>query len=511
MAEPGARFPAVLEAMPYRKDDNSLVDDSARFGFLAGHGYVGVRMDLRGSGTSTGVLEDEYAEQEQLDICEVIEWLSRQPWCTGDVGMTGISWSGFNCLQVAARRPPALRTVVSVHSTDDRYDNDVHHLGGSLLAFYRLQWAHHDARQQHPPAGPRRRRRRLAGDVAGPAAPQPAPGRALDPAPAPRRPLAARLGLRGLRGDRGAGAPRRRLAGPLHRRGLPAARGARPGQPRAGRAVVAHLARAAGPRAGDRLPAGVGALVRPLAQGRRQRRRRRPAAALLPAGLGAGRLVPPGAAGDLVRHRRPPRPLRAGAPPAGRPRTGAYAGRRPGQPLQPAPPRPRLPPLRADGRARRPARHPDPGRRRRALLHDRPAHRGAPAVRAGPRPAAAGQRPAAGARLRPAHGGGRGRLVVPRHPRQPQPHPPPRARARGRRGRARRRPAGPRDPAQARRAAGPARAAAAAEPVHQLLAVDLALTRARHGHARPRALLARRAAARPDPRRTAGAGVGADR
>ena len=51
---PGERFPAVLEAMPYRKDDNSLVDDSARFGFFSGHGYVGVRMDLRGSGTSTG-------------------------------------------------------------------------------------------------------------------------------------------------------------------------------------------------------------------------------------------------------------------------------------------------------------------------------------------------------------------------------------------------------------------------------------------------------------------------
>jgi predicted acyl esterase len=138
--EPGERFPAVLEAIPYRKDDNSLVDDSARFGFFSGHGYVGVRMDLRGSGTSTGILEDEYSEQEQHDICEVIDWVSRQPWCTGDVGMTGISWSGFNSLQVAARRPPALRTIISVCSTDDRYDNDVHYLGGSLLACYQSVW-----------------------------------------------------------------------------------------------------------------------------------------------------------------------------------------------------------------------------------------------------------------------------------------------------------------------------------------------------------------------------------
>ena len=150
--EPGERFPAVLEAIPYRKDDNSLVDDSVRFGFFSGHGYVGVRMDLRGSGTSTGILEDEYSEEEQHDICEVIDWISRQPWCTGDIGMTGISWSGFNSLQVAARRPPALRTIISVCSTDDRYDNDVHYLGGSLLACYQNVWgsAMH-ANNTHPP------------------------------------------------------------------------------------------------------------------------------------------------------------------------------------------------------------------------------------------------------------------------------------------------------------------------------------------------------------------------
>jgi uncharacterized protein len=152
LGEPGEQFPAVLEAIPYRKDDNSLVDDSARFGFFSGHGYVGVRMDLRGSGTSTGTLEDEYSEQEQHDICEVIDWISRQSWCTGDVGMTGISWSGFNSLQVAARRPPALRTIITVCSTDDRYDNDVHYLGGSLLAFYQNMWGSHlHANNTHPP------------------------------------------------------------------------------------------------------------------------------------------------------------------------------------------------------------------------------------------------------------------------------------------------------------------------------------------------------------------------
>ncbi|QIG41857.1 CocE/NonD family hydrolase [Nocardioides anomalus] len=138
---PGERFPAVLEAIPYRKDDNSLVDDESRYGYLAGHGYVGVRMDLRGSGTSSGVLADEYSAQEHRDVYEVLDWISRQPWCTGAVAMTGISWSGFNSLQVAALHPPALRTVITVCSTDDRYDNDVHYLGGSLLAVYQDVWA----------------------------------------------------------------------------------------------------------------------------------------------------------------------------------------------------------------------------------------------------------------------------------------------------------------------------------------------------------------------------------
>lgn len=136
----GERTPAVLEAIPYRKDDNSLVDDEARYGYFAGHGYACVRMELRGSGSSTGILEDEYSAQEHADIRSVIAWISEQEWCDGNIGMMGISWSGFNSLQVAATRPSALKTVISVCSTDDRYDNDVHYMGGSLLAFYQNLW-----------------------------------------------------------------------------------------------------------------------------------------------------------------------------------------------------------------------------------------------------------------------------------------------------------------------------------------------------------------------------------
>ena len=79
--------------------------------------------------------------QEHDDALEVIAWIAAQPWCTGAVGMMGISWSGFNSLQVAARRPPALRAIITACSTDDRYDNDVHYIGGVPLGYYLLPWA----------------------------------------------------------------------------------------------------------------------------------------------------------------------------------------------------------------------------------------------------------------------------------------------------------------------------------------------------------------------------------
>ena len=125
--------PAILECIPYRKRDFTRRRDEPMHHYFAGHGYAAVRMDLRGSGDSDGLLEDEYLEQEHDDVLEVIEWLAAQPWCTGRVGMMGISWGGFNALQVAARRPPALKAILTLCSTDDRYTDDAHYQGGCLL------------------------------------------------------------------------------------------------------------------------------------------------------------------------------------------------------------------------------------------------------------------------------------------------------------------------------------------------------------------------------------------
>jgi len=131
--------PAILEYTPYRRRDGSRERDEQIHPWLAGHGYACIRLDIRGTGDSQGVIHDEYLQQEQDDAVEAIAWIGRQCWCNGAVGMLGISWGGFNALQVAARRPAALKAIVSLCSTDDRYGDDMHYMGGAQLTG-NLEW-----------------------------------------------------------------------------------------------------------------------------------------------------------------------------------------------------------------------------------------------------------------------------------------------------------------------------------------------------------------------------------
>lgn len=132
-------IPAILEYLPYRRRDGTINRDELKYPFMARNGYAGVRVDIRGSGDSEGLLFDEYAKQEQDDALEVIAWIADQPWCSGAVGMWGISWGGFNSLQVAARRPPALKAIMTLCSTDNRYTDDAHYSGGCLTE-ENLKW-----------------------------------------------------------------------------------------------------------------------------------------------------------------------------------------------------------------------------------------------------------------------------------------------------------------------------------------------------------------------------------
>ncbi|MFP3908980.1 MAG: CocE/NonD family hydrolase [Archaeoglobaceae archaeon] len=132
--------PAILEYIPYRKRDFKAIRDAEIHRYFAQHGYACLRVDLRGSGESEGILKDEYLPQELQDGLEVLEWIADQPWCSGEVGMVGLSWGGFNSLQLASLNPPQLKAIITVCSSDDRYVDDVHYMGGCLLTD-NLSWA----------------------------------------------------------------------------------------------------------------------------------------------------------------------------------------------------------------------------------------------------------------------------------------------------------------------------------------------------------------------------------
>ena len=127
----GERFPVLFEFLPYRKDDSFYMRDYPLYAYFARRGYAAVKVDIRGTGSSEGRLPPwEYSEQELEDAVEVIAQLARMDWSSGNVGMWGISWGGFNALMTARRRPPALKAVLAVHASDDLYHDDVHYLDG---------------------------------------------------------------------------------------------------------------------------------------------------------------------------------------------------------------------------------------------------------------------------------------------------------------------------------------------------------------------------------------------
>jgi len=131
--KPDEKFPALLEYLPYRKDDATAARDYPIHAWFAARGYVSVRVDIRGFGASEGTPTDrEYSEQEQLDGEQVIAWLAAQPWSTGKVGMFGISWGGFNSIQLAMRYPPALKAILAVDATEQLFHDDVHYIDGMM-------------------------------------------------------------------------------------------------------------------------------------------------------------------------------------------------------------------------------------------------------------------------------------------------------------------------------------------------------------------------------------------
>ncbi len=132
-AKPGEQFPAILEYHPYRKDDAMAAEDYSLYSYFARRGYVGDRVDIRGFGSSEGVPTDrEYSQQEQADGLQIITWLAHQAWSNGNVGMMGISWSGFNSLQMAMLHPPELKAILAADATNELFHDDIHFIDGMV-------------------------------------------------------------------------------------------------------------------------------------------------------------------------------------------------------------------------------------------------------------------------------------------------------------------------------------------------------------------------------------------
>lgn len=146
--------PAILNIDPYRKDDWSAGWDLSLAAYLAAHGYAYARLDVRGTGSSGGVALDEYTEAETLDGHDTVEWLAGQRWCSGAVGMWGLSYGGFTSIQVAATRPPHLRAIVPIQATDDRYTDDVHYVGGTMTVSELAQYSVSQVAMNALPAAP---------------------------------------------------------------------------------------------------------------------------------------------------------------------------------------------------------------------------------------------------------------------------------------------------------------------------------------------------------------------
>lgn len=131
--EPGEKFPVIFEFLPYRKDDGGYIGTYALYTYFVRRGFIMTRVDIRGTGSSEGTFPlREYSEQELDDAVEVIGRLAAGPEANGNVGMWGISWGGFNAIQTAMRRPPALKAILAACATDDLYHDDIHYIDGAL-------------------------------------------------------------------------------------------------------------------------------------------------------------------------------------------------------------------------------------------------------------------------------------------------------------------------------------------------------------------------------------------
>ncbi|MBP6821977.1 MAG: CocE/NonD family hydrolase [Acidobacteria bacterium] len=142
---PSNNLPVLLERTPYNK---AIASSGARAQFWTARGYVYAVQDVRGRFRSEGQFEPFL--REGLDGYDTIEWLARQPWCSGKVGMIGASYAGLVQWLAAVERPPHLAAMVVNVAPTDRLPYD----HGVLDYMPMMQWLYVIRRQKLEDSSP---------------------------------------------------------------------------------------------------------------------------------------------------------------------------------------------------------------------------------------------------------------------------------------------------------------------------------------------------------------------
>jgi predicted acyl esterase len=151
------RFPAIMNIGVYQKDkvwippadleekpNPHLNWETVNPLWWCPRGYGCVRVDSRGTGKSPG-RSDPSSYQEALDFYDAIEWIAKQPWCSGSIGTLGISYHASSQWRVANLKPPSLKCIMPWEGRADQYRDQAYHGGIFALGFIGNWWLTHTA------------------------------------------------------------------------------------------------------------------------------------------------------------------------------------------------------------------------------------------------------------------------------------------------------------------------------------------------------------------------------
>ena len=136
LPEKPGKYPGIFSFYPYLKDGWIGISHEPHHQYFASQGYAVMQVDFRGTGASGGINPYVLDLQERMDGYDIVEWMAEQAWCSGSVGIWGISYGGITALSIASTQPPHLQAIAQISGTFDNYEwlFRTHGCRGLLLA-----------------------------------------------------------------------------------------------------------------------------------------------------------------------------------------------------------------------------------------------------------------------------------------------------------------------------------------------------------------------------------------